>query len=351
MEISRGDSVETDRKRKPWLGGFIRETKGGRPVYVIEKRIAGRLFKRSTRCHTEKAALDQLRKFEGDPGGYVERLMLTDALIFEYRDWQLDVAGNSHEWAHTSANMLADWMEVIGETDLRQLTAPKVKTMLASFTTSQPARMTVLKGFFTWLRKERGLLKHHEDPMPDVRIPERKSAKEQGRARDVPFETALAVYKQLRADVKDVLQLLSGTGWHLSEVGRFAEKGEIRKDPTGKSKAVLVVWHKRQEHAVTGLSNPAHIAAAKRLREQGWILSRGRLAELMRFANDAANIPEDERLHLGDMRHCVGTWSVELGEDMGTVARAFNHESEKMLRRHYVRHAVPRATIKTRALK
>jgi integrase len=349
MENSGGDLTRTARPQ--WLGGFIRKTKAGRPTYVIEKRINGQLFKVSTRCHTLDAAVKELARFEVDPGGYIKRLVMTVDLVLEYRTWQLDERGNSHEWAHTSANLLMDWLEALGDVDLRKLTAVAVKEKLRGWETSRPARVTALKGFFTWLRKERGLLKHHEDPMPDVRIPERKSAKEQGRARDVPFKTALAVYRHLRADVRDVLQLLSGTGWHLSEVGRFAEKGEIRKDPTGKSKAVLVVWHKRKEDSVTGLSNPLHIAAAKRLREQGWILSRGRLAELMRLANDAAGVPEGERLHFGDMRHCVGTWSVELGEDMRDVARAFNHESEKMLRRHYVRHAVPRATIKTRPLR
>jgi integrase len=337
------------------LGGFIRKTKAGRPVYVIEKRIRGALFKVSTRCHTEDAAMRELRKFEADPGAYVpggvERLKMTVDLILDYRTWQLEERGNTHEWAHTSANLLMDWLESFENLDLRRVNSITVKDTLARWTTSRPARITALKGFFTWLRKERGVLKHHEDPMPDVRMPQRKSAKETSGPRDVPFKTALAVYKHLRADVVDILQLLAGTGWHLSEAIRFASGGEVRRDPTRKHKVVLVTFHKRKEWAVSGLNRPEHIAAARRIREQGWMLSRGRLAQLMRLANDAAGVPEDERLHLGDMRHTVGTWAIEDGQDIREVARAFNHESEKMLRKHYVRHSVPRGTIKTRVLK
>lgn len=349
----RGDFVETGGRRK-WLGGFVRETARGKPVFVIEKRIKGELFKVSTRCHTETAALAELKRFEVDPMLYVPGgavgLKMTADLVLEYRGWQISERGNTHEWAHTSANMLMDWLEAFGETDLRRLTAVEVKRTLQRWRTSRPGRVTALKGFFSWLRKERGLLKHHEDPMPDVRIPERKSSKETG-ARDVPFDVACRVYRALRKDVRDVLQVMAGTGMHLAEVQRFATGGAIRKDPSGQSLAVLVVWHKRKEKAVCAITNTEQLAAAERIRAQGWMLSRNALWVLMKRANVDAGIPEAERLNFGDMRHSVATWAVELGEDIRNVARAFNHESEAMLRQHYVRHAVPRAVIKTRVLK
>lgn len=346
-----GDGVETGRRR--WLGGFVRETARGKAVFVIEKRIKGELFKVSTRCHTEKAALAELARFEVDPMLYVPGgaigLRMTAELVVEYRNWQIAERGNSHEWALTSGNMLMDWLEAFGDLDLRRLTSVRVRETLLRWKTSRPARVTVLKGFFSWLRRVKGLLKHHEDPMPDVPIPERKSSKETG-ARDVPFDVVCRVYRALREDVRDVLQLLGGTGMHLNELRRFAEKGEIRADPTGQALATITVWHKRKEDFAYAITVPEALEAARRIRAGGKTLGRHRLWELTKRANRDAGIDEAERLNLGDMRHCVGTWAIELGEDIRNIARAYNHESEAMLRRHYVRHAVPRAVIKTRPL-
>jgi integrase len=352
-----GDAVAT--AREPWLGGFVRRTGTGKPVYVIEKRIGGAYFKVSTRCHTKSAAVKELARFEADPLGYRpgvvvagDAVKLTAELITEYRD-HLTAAGNTVEWAQENGRLLADWQEQLGHLDLRRVGATEhVKPALKQWSTSLPARVTVLKGLFSWLVKEKGLVKHAENPMPAVRIPKRGAAKEQGRARDVPFNRVQLVYAHLRADLRDVLLLLSGTGWHVSEVRRFATGGEIRQDPTGKHLAVLVTFHKRREYAVSGLTHPEHVEAARRIREAGHIVSRNVLAANMRKACDAAGLPVDaaERVFFGAMRHSVATWAIEAGDEMLNVARAFNHQGEEMLRRHYVRHAVPRATVKTRVL-
>jgi integrase len=345
--------------REPWLGGFIRRTGTGKPVFVIEKRIGGAYFKVSTRCHTKTAAERELARFEMDPTGYRpgamvagETVKFTAELITEYRD-HLTAAGNTVEWAQENGRLLADWQEQLGHVDLRRVGATEhVKPALKAWSTSLPARVTVLKGLYTWLVKEKGVVKHAENPMPAVRIPERRSAKQGVGPRDVPFDRVQLVYPHLRADLRDVLLLLSGTGWHVSEVRRFATAGEIRKDPTGKHLAVLVTWHKRREYAVAGLMHPEHLEAARRIREAGHIVSRNVLAAHMRKACDAAGLPEGapERVFFGAMRHSVATWAIEAGDEMLNVARAFNHTSEKMLRQTYVRHAVPRGTVKTRVL-
>jgi len=350
MKTARGDNVE----RPKWLGGFIRFTKAGKPTYVIERHWRGGYFKASTRCHTEKAALVELARFEEDPESYVaggrDRLLMTPELVIEYRAHLLD-RGNTYDWAKDCANMLSDWLEAIGGRDLRRLDVGRdIRPALALWKHSLPARIVAMKGFMSWLRKDKGLLKHSEDPMPDVRIPKRQSSRLTA-PRDVPFDRVQLVYKHLREDVRDILQLLAGTGWHLSEAIRFAHDGDIRKDPTRKHLAVLVTWHKRKEHAVSGLTDPAHVAAARRLREKGTTLGRSRLNFLIKRACRDAGLPKDEWFGFGDMRHSVSTWAIEAGEDMAHVAKAFNHTSEAMLRGHYVRHAVPRATIKTRVLK
>jgi hypothetical protein len=50
-----------------WEGGYIRQDKRGRDVYVIRRKVRGKAFKVSTRCHTARAALEHLARFEADP--------------------------------------------------------------------------------------------------------------------------------------------------------------------------------------------------------------------------------------------------------------------------------------------
>src|SRR5689334_11441025 len=133
IKKTRGDSASRPMKgtnvRPQWLGGFVRVTKSGKPVYVIEKRIRGALFKVSTRCHTEDAAVRELRKFEADPGGYVpggvERLTITPELVIEYCDWMeapLPLGrGNTHDWVIQSGRFLRDWLVALGGLDLRRI--------------------------------------------------------------------------------------------------------------------------------------------------------------------------------------------------------------------------------------
>lgn len=351
VKKSTGDRVT----KQKWLGGFIRMTKSGRPTYIIEKHIHGAYFKVSTRRNTERGAIEEFERFEVDPAAYVaglvDALPMTPELVMEYRAWQIGEKGNLTETANWNASMLRDWLKALSGKDLRRVSATKdIKPALAAWKTSRAGRIVALKGFYSWLRKEKGLVQHHQDPMPDVRIPKGGSSRETA-PRDHPYKLVMRVYRCLREDVRDILQLLVGTGWHLSEVIRFASTGEIRKDPTGKHRAVLVTWHKRREKAVSGLMKVAHVEAAKRIRAKGYTLGRSRLAFLMRRANYDAGIPKGQEVFFGDMRHTVSTWAHEMGEDIENTAKAFNHTDAKMLRQHYVRHAVPRATIKVKVLR
>jgi integrase len=353
MRTGRGDSGGDKGNRPKWLGGFVRMTKAGRPVYVIEKHLRGAYFKASTRCHTEVGALKELARFESDPAAYasgaVNALIMSPELVMEYRDWQLTERGNTDEWARWSASMLGHWMRAIGNRDLRRLKAKDVREMLATFPTNRAARVVALKGFYTWLVKDKSLLEHAQNPMPGVRIPKRGKSRDVA-PRDRPHALVRKVYQHLREDIRDVLQLQAGTGMHLSEVMRFAQSGELRKDPTGESLAVLIVWHKRKEQVAIAITKRRHLDAARRIKAKGYTLGRSRLAFLMRRANEAAGVPRGQWVRFGDMRHNVGTWAHEMGEDVANTAKAFNHTDDKMLRDHYVRHAIPRARIKTKVL-
>ena len=70
-----------------WFGGRIWCDDRGRNVYVIRKQVNGKRYEISTRSHTERAALEQLKRFEADPEGYDPRgviqeepILLTESL-------------------------------------------------------------------------------------------------------------------------------------------------------------------------------------------------------------------------------------------------------------------------------
>ena len=92
--------------KRTWMGGYVTTDSKGRDVFCIRKQIGGKRFDVSTRCHTERAALEQLKKFEADPllykpGGDPKLLpLLLDAeLATEFLVWSRDVKRNSPELA------------------------------------------------------------------------------------------------------------------------------------------------------------------------------------------------------------------------------------------------------------
>lgn len=357
MENSRGDRAATAQREK-WVGGFVRRSARGVPTYVIEKRVAGVYWKVSTRCHTERAAMKELERFEAGPSAYVpgavvaEPLELTDTLILEHVEWQERVRGNTRGWAKECGRVLCDWAEDLGGVDLRTVAASDVQAILRGRDTSKPARVIALKGFMRWLRTVKGLLKHHEDCMPDVPIPRGAPSK---RDRAVQLDRVERMAEHLAASTEshaamllDVLQVLVGTGWHLTEVMRFAKAGEVREDPTGQHLGVLVTWHKRKEWASTFAQHQEQLDAARRLRARGGLPSDTTLHKHWGLACDAAGV---ERFGLGDLRHSTATWATEAGTAPGDVSRALNHSSPKTTRQHYIRHSIPLGVMNVRRLR
>lgn len=53
-----------------WDCGYVRVDAKGRKVYVIRRMLNGKTYKVSTRAHTLRAAMEQLKRFEADPDGY-----------------------------------------------------------------------------------------------------------------------------------------------------------------------------------------------------------------------------------------------------------------------------------------
>jgi len=332
---------------------------------VIERHIGGGYFKVSTRCHTEEAALVELARFEVDPYAYrpglvVGKLEMTDELVLEYERWMVEVKGNTREWGRIAANMLADWLEDFAGLDLRSLTTHgHILPALRSHKSVHHHRVTALRGFMRWLRVEKGLLKHSEDASLDVPVPKARPSRLQT-ARDVPIEDVrkVATYfardssskreRAARAQMLALLALLQGTGWHVSEARRFARTGEIRADPTGRHRAILVTWHKRREAASTYAQNEETLEAARYVLALGRVFSDFTTATRMRAACDAVGV---ETFHLGDLRHSTATWAAEDGTDQAEIAKALNHSSSKTTRDHYIRHRIPLGVMSVRPLR
>lgn len=336
--------------KRRWLGGYVRPGRKG-PTFVIDRWIHGEHFHVSTRCRTERAALQQLEAFEADPPSYrggrgpaAERVELTGELILEFREWMLTAKGNSRQWTNEVARFLLAWREDLGHADLRRVSVTAdLKPALDKRGTNRRHRTEAIKSFYRWLRMERGLLRHFEDPTPDLRTPPIRPEKLR-RRKTVPLERVRAVLAHLPEATRDVLILQLGTGWHISEVRRFARGGELLESDAG---VVAMVRHKSGDHHRTSLVHPEHVAAAQRLRARGWIPCPTTVVEHAKCACNAAGLAPDEHFRLGQMRHTVATHAKESGAAVRAVSEFLGHRSEETTRRFYIDLNVPPPAVPT----
>lgn len=367
-----GDVVAVKKSRgKRWSGGYIRIENDGRANYVIERQVAGQRFHVSTRCHSEKAALAQLARFESDPVNYTPAgvegdagVVMTVELIAEFHDWHKD-QGNTGRYTRSIARSLGFWMEAIGTRDLRRLALADFKQMLAKWKRQQQRRIIAIKVFYKWLRIEKGLVKHAEDATLDLPVPQGDPAKWK-RRKATDWALVRDTFPFLSQRMQDVMQFFAATGWHITEVQRFVRRGDskIEKptvdvvDPEGrKVLAVLVAWHKTKQWTRTGIVHQVHLDAIQRLLNEGTVPRR--MNEQVRdavAAADAARLAIDpkhkarEPWKMGWMRHTVSTWAGELGDATAHIAQHLNHSDKKTTERFYFDMLVPRPAIRTRVL-
>lgn len=348
-------------RRDPWpMGGYIRVGKK-RKTYVIDRWVGGVHFHVSTRCSTERAALKQLEAFEANPHGYSplnaepHGLEITTELVEGYRRYMKDVRKNSHEWCNACVNLLGDWADDLNGADLRTLNVQRdLKPVLAKRGKRIAHRIECLKAFMSWLRTEKGLLTKAQDATLDLPVPHAPPAKYK-RRRAVAQEHVLAVLPRLDLATREVLTLLIGTAWHISEVRRFAKEGEIIRPVNGRPLAVLVTKHKSGDHTRTPIIAPEHLEAAERIRARGKVASAVYLARVMRNACAAIreeqarrDVPEENRtpsFRLGVMRHSVLTWAVEMGATPEQASQFAGHRSLATTRKYYLDVAVPTVNV------
>lgn len=310
-QTARGDSAgtRTAKKERVKVDGWPGYVRGG--VFVIEKRIKTRKWHVSTRCTTLRAAMKQLERFEADPGRYrpegdvADALVLDAKMIDDFFAWHL--GKNTREWALNQKRLLIDWANHLKGADLRTLSLVTDLKPHLHGNTQRGHRAKALRSLFKWLRTERGLLTRQQDATLDLQIPPPKPAQWEA-SKAVPWEDVVATLPHLREDIRDALEFLSVTGWHISELQRFAAVGTIRdREPAEDSAtlAVIGVRHKSRKPHFTSLAHQRHVDIARRIRERGHVIDRGSLRKHMHRACKAAGV---KPFTLGMMRHSVTNW-------------------------------------------
>jgi integrase len=331
-------------RAKTWEGGRIHYDTHERPCYVIQRQIRGKRYVCSTRAHTLRAAYEHLRRFEADPEAYstevqAGRLELDTDLAQAYLTWSQQI-GNSRDWRRQQRNFLAWWQEKLRGLDLRRVSLARDLLPVLKSQTSQHHRISVIKGIYTWLRTVTHQIKTSEDPVFG-QLPVPQSQAEQLRHVKVlaPVDI-LEMIRRLKPPWQYALTVQAGTGWHTTEVVRFAKWGAIEALPPGEHAAdeagVLVnPLHKRGEPLKVRVSLPV-ITAAQGLLTHGAI-SREWYDRAVRAASHIE--PKIEGFTPGKLRHSLATWAINAGADIGKVSQFLGHRSPRTTKRFYATHA------------
>ena len=332
--------MPVDRSRT-WDGGYIRTNSKGRPTYYIFRRIGGRLYEISTRCTTSGAAEKQLKLFEGDPAGYRPgaagegAVLLTPDLIEQFLKWSKYAKRNSATWVRDQQTALRWWIDRLGRIDLRRLEAPEVVRYLDEAETGRKQKIATLKTFFSWLRRERQALTN--DPTATLSVPQ--SRPEQWTVEKViPAADYRKVRAKLDAPWRDAIDVLAGTGWHVSELLRFAATGRVDAHPMREGARVLACPQTKGGEPLRTEVSAAVADAGQRLLSHGaidYFDFRDALIE----ASKAAKLKEP--IKAGRFRHSVATWAINSGADPAAVAAFLGHKSPATTRKFYATHAVP----------
>ena len=360
---SRGDAVGTPARKKEservkvkgWPG-YVREG-----LFIIEKRIGGKKFHVSTRCTSLRAALKQLERFEENPAAYSPRgvdapapLVLDLKMIDELHAWHAPTV-SSTEWANDVKRTLKHWANHLKGADLRNLSLiDDLKPFIAGDAPSKPLRVASIKVLFRWLLREKGLITRAQNVAEEFITPPFKPRQQTGESKAIEFERLAKVVPLLKTEVRDVLELLAATGWHITEVQRFAKKeiGRFRLRDAGDRPEVLATIGTRHKDGgkwhFTALLFQSHVDAAHRIRARGYVFNRTALRRNLKKACEEAGV---KAFNMGDMRASVLTWLRLAGVPMETAMLYVGHTSVETQNRFYVNAEVARAVLPQHALR
>lgn len=328
-----------DTSRK-WDGGYVRTDSKGRDTFVIYRRIGGRLYDVSTRCHSSAAAHKQLTRFEADPANYdpadaasVEGLAVDPKLVKTFLEWSRAEKGNTAKWVRDQQRALAWWLRKLPRKDFRRLTTGELVALLDD-AQGRKQKIATLKTFCSWLIEERHVLAPTENPTAGLRVPQARP-EQWTQVKAIDRETFEAVRAELSGTWADAADVLAGTGWHFTELQRFAESGRVEAHPqTGD--AVLACPQTKSGEPLRTIVSKEVAAAGRRL--------LGKPLDYFHFREaliTASAVAEVDPVQPGHFRHSVATWAINAGAAPAAVAAFLNHKSVQTTKRFYATHAVP----------
>jgi len=332
-----------------WDGGYIHKDGRGRDVYVIRQMINGKRYEVSTRSFSMRAAMDQLKRFQADPEGYDPRGEVRPDPIYldlqhaeQYLKYSREECENTRAWVTKQRAILSWWAEKLKGIDLRGASVRDSILPALDRAAGVAHKVAVLKGVYSWLRRERREITLAEDPTAGGGLTTPQPKKRHGGGpKAVPREHVELAREHLIGGWRDALDLQAATGWHITEVQRFAAGGEI-EPPTAQQKeegiaGVLVVEHKSGDQHRTAVSART-LAAAKRLRDRGG-LSISWYHRAVKSACKAAGLKKP--FGPGVMRHSVATWAVNAGANIRSVSDFLGHRSQSTTKKFYAAFATP----------
>lgn len=327
--------------KAPWVGGFCRWDARGAPTYWVERRFAGKRWCFSLKVHTLEAALVALRAWETDPYGYriggdrgAGAVSFDESLRAAFLQWSEETKHNSQGWLAKQKTFLGWWAERLEGRDLRRLVlTADILPALDDDPGSRPHKIAVLKSLYGWLRKVRHAITPAEDPtMGTLSVPQSRP-EQWGRRKAFDAKQLDAVRRMVTNETfRAAMDVQAGTGWHASELVRFASGGSVDGD-------VLVCPQTKAGTPLRTRVSPEVAMAAELLRSAGR-LSYWAYWHALARACAAAGLPAGT-VSPGSFRHSVATAAVEAGSTPESVSAFLNHRSVQTTKRFYSTLATP----------
>jgi integrase len=348
-----------------WQGGRTYLTADGRTVWVIQKRVDGKVKSITLDVADLKSALAELALFERDRAGYLSKtkaaaqaladaVVLDDETINRFTAFLANPPDGRPRTPLYIANLksyLGQWRDAFHGRDLRTLTLRDYQKPLASWAKGYHMRIVAIKSFTSFLREHEATLKRAEDASLDLRVPAPKPERLK-RDKGYSMKTIERLYRICPEQaVRDCIMLHAKLGMHATEIERVA-LGDSKISPVpnhGEIAATLTYPHKNgSPHKVS--VDAQTLAAIERLQKRGsapvatWI----RKVLTRAIAAENKNVPEERKMKfvfLGEIRHSYVAWCSEFGTPvhatagvgvpLATVAAILGHRSPMTTSKFY----------------
>jgi integrase len=265
------------------------------------------------------------------PAPEPEPLNLDDTMIEAFLSWS-KAKRNSQRWIIYQRLYLRWWARELEGVNLRSLSVrDHVAPALDRAPGAHGHRIAVLKVLYAWLRKVRFVIEPNQDPtFGRLQVPQAKPAQLR-RQRAFDVHTYRRVRRHLPGQWRDHVDVLAGTGWHLSELVRFCRTGQILGN-------ILICPQSKAGTQIRNRVTQRVLEAARRLCARGPFSER-HLYRALRRASEMASV---RTIKPGEFRHSVATHAVDAGESLEAVSDSLHHRTKQTTLNFYATFATPR---------